>query len=80
MRKSLHTRQYRQFIDLLRQTRKAAGLTQADAAKSLGEYQSFVAKYENGERRLDVIEFLAIAAALKADPIVLMKKLIDLVR
>lgn len=75
MRKSLHTRQYRHFIELLRQARKSAGLTQAEAARALGEYQSFVAKYENGERRLDVVEFLAIAEALKADPLALMRKL-----
>ncbi|WP_318528217.1 hypothetical protein [Mesorhizobium sp. J8] len=34
----------------------------------LGRPQSFVAKYEGGERRLDVIEFLDVAAALDADP------------
>lgn len=74
MRKPLHTRQYRQFIALLREARKAAGLTQAQIAKAVGHPQSFVAKYENGERRLDVVEFLEIATALKADPVVLIKR------
>jgi transcriptional regulator with XRE-family HTH domain len=39
-------------------------MTQADVAKALGKLQSFVAEYENGERRIDVIEFVDIAAAL----------------
>ena len=38
--------------------------------------QSFVAKYEGGERRLDVIEFLTIAKAIGADPLRLIKRLI----
>jgi transcriptional regulator with XRE-family HTH domain len=37
-------------------------------AKALGKPQSFVAKYENGERRIDVIEFVDIAAALGVVP------------
>jgi transcriptional regulator with XRE-family HTH domain len=38
-------------------------------AKKLGRPQSFIAKYEGGERRIDVIEFVAIARALGADPV-----------
>ena len=41
-----------------------------------GGHQSFIAKYEGGERRLDVVEFLAITRAIGADPIKLMKSLI----
>ncbi|WP_348633308.1 helix-turn-helix transcriptional regulator [Mesorhizobium sp. M5C.F.Ca.IN.020.32.2.1] len=47
--------------------RKVKGLTQAQVAEKLGRPQSFVAKYEGGEWRLDVIEFLDVTAAL-ADP------------
>jgi len=43
------------------QARKSAGLTQQAVADVLGKPQSFVAKYENGERRLDVVEFIRIA-------------------
>lgn len=43
-------------------------MTQADLAKQLGEYQSFVARLESGQRRIDVVEFLALADALKFDP------------
>ena len=68
MQKSTHTRQYRDFLDGLIQARKDAGLTQQQVADKLGRPQSFVAKYENGERRLDVVEFLEIAKLLDADP------------
>jgi transcriptional regulator with XRE-family HTH domain len=43
-------------------------MTQADLAARLGEYQSFVARLESGQRRVDVVEFLALAEALGFDP------------
>ena len=58
-------------------TRKAAGLTQHALARLLKKPQSFVAKYEGGERRLDVVEFIAIARSLGADPLRLMAALVD---
>jgi transcriptional regulator with XRE-family HTH domain len=50
-------------------------LTQIELAARLGRHQSFVAKYEGGERRIDVIEFMEIAEALDASPVALMKSL-----
>lgn len=49
-------------------TRREAGLTQAQLADRLGKPASFIAKIEIGERRVDVVEFAAIAKALKLDP------------
>ncbi|MBM5817668.1 MAG: helix-turn-helix transcriptional regulator [Cyanobacteria bacterium K_Offshore_surface_m2_239] len=64
---------------LLRQilvdARLIAGLTQAELAISLSVPQSFVSKYETGERRIDVVEFLFICRALGADPIAELQKL-----
>jgi len=57
--------------------REAAGFTQEKLAKRLRKSQSFVAKYEGGERRIDVIEFLEIAHALKADPVAVLRALIQ---
>ncbi len=68
MRKSVHSDQYRTVIDWLIAARKAAGLTQQQVADRLDRPQSFVAKYEGGERRLDIVEFVTIAKQLKADP------------
>ncbi|MCY7336228.1 MAG: helix-turn-helix transcriptional regulator [Chamaesiphon sp.] len=54
--------------------RKEAQLTQDSLAKSLNKPQSFVAKYENGERRLDVIEFLLVSRVIGIDPYEIFRK------
>lgn len=68
MAKSLHTPEYEHFCTLLVRAREQAGLTQVEVAAHLGHPQSFVAKYERGERRLDVVEFVDVCDALNADP------------
>lgn len=73
MRKSTHSARYKKLIVALRTARTDRSLTQADLAKQLKRPQSFVAKYEQGERRLDVIEFLTIAKVLGFDPIPLLR-------
>jgi len=67
MRKSVHTRAYKVLQQHLVAARQEAGLTQDQLSKKLGRRQSFVAKYEGGERRLDVVELLSIMEILKAD-------------
>jgi len=66
--KSAFSRKQAQFRKLLVQARHDAGLTQVDLEKKLGRPQSFVSKFERGERRLDVPEFLEVARALGLDP------------
>ena len=61
MSTSLRSPRYQHLRELLISARRAAGLTQHEVAERLGRPQSFVAKYEGGERRLDVIEFIAVA-------------------
>lgn len=68
VKKVLREQMYAAFTSLLRDERKKAGLTQAMLAKKLRRPQSYVSKYERGDRRLDVIEFLEIARAIKFDP------------
>ncbi len=51
----------------LREARKSAGLTQAEAAQRLGKPQSFISKCESGERRLDVIELRVLAELYDKD-------------
>ena len=48
--------------------RHRAGLTQQELATRLGRPQSFVAKFERGERRIDVAEFIEIAKAMEVSP------------
>ncbi|WP_429041607.1 helix-turn-helix domain-containing protein [Bradyrhizobium elkanii] len=74
MQKSLQSAEYQHLIALLVAARHKAGIRQHALAMKLGKPQSFVAKYEGGERRLDVIEFITIAEALGADPIKLLRR------
>ena len=67
MRKSLYSRAYKVLCEQLVAARHAAGLTQGEVARRVGRPQSFVAKYENGERRLDVVELLQVVRALDTD-------------
>lgn len=67
MPKSAFSPVYERFRELLIQARKAAGFTQGELAHHLGRPQSYVSKYENGERRLDLIEFIQIAQVLGID-------------
>jgi DNA-binding transcriptional regulator YiaG len=62
--KSLYSAEYQRLCALLVRLRRDAGLTQVRVAESLGVPQSFVSKYESGQRRLDVIELDHIATAL----------------
>ncbi|MDG9884909.1 helix-turn-helix transcriptional regulator [Pseudomonas putida CSV86] len=66
--KTIHTAAYQRFLLLLVKARKEAGLTQQELSERLGRPQSYVSKFERGERRLDVIEFLEIARSLGGDP------------
>ena len=73
--KSVHSPEQTAFCRLMVAARKKAGLTQQDLAKRLKKPQSFIAKYEGGERRIDVIEFLAIVEAIGADPVKILRAL-----
>jgi transcriptional regulator with XRE-family HTH domain len=61
--KTLRTPEHIYLCQRLRQVRIDAGLTQADLAQRLGKPQSYVAKVETQERRLDVVEFVRWAVS-----------------
>jgi transcriptional regulator with XRE-family HTH domain len=73
--KTVHSSDQAAFCALMVAARKQAGLTQHALARRLKRPQSFVAKYEGGERRIDVIEFVAIVRAIGADPVKLLRDL-----
>jgi transcriptional regulator with XRE-family HTH domain len=52
------------LLQLLREVRREAGLRQVDLANRLGQPQSFVSKYESGERRMDLIDVHEVCEAL----------------
>ena len=64
MDKSIHSFEQNVLQTLLRQIREEAGMRQVDLARLLDKPQSFVSKYEAGERRLDLLELRLICAAL----------------
>ncbi len=70
-------KKYVEFRSLLIEARKTRGLTQVELGKKLGKPQNFVSKFESGEPRLDVVEFVCIAKALGIEPTAIVKKLAD---
>lgn len=62
---------------MLKAEREKAKLSPALVADKLGVNQTYVSKYEKGERRLDLIEFLEIAEAIGFDPLDFIKRLQD---
>lgn len=68
MEKTLGTKRHQRLVAFLIEKREAAGLTQTDLADKIGEYQSWVARLESGQRRVDVIEFEKLAEVLEFCP------------
>jgi transcriptional regulator with XRE-family HTH domain len=60
-----HSPEYRELAARLRRAREEANLTQVEVAELIGRPQSFVAKIESAERRLDVLELAALAGIYK---------------
>lgn len=75
MQKTIDSPLHQIFCSLLRAERQKAGLSQNMLADKLKKPQSFVAKVEKGERRVDVVEFLAIINTLGADPVKFIREL-----
>ncbi len=78
MPKSIYSKQASQLRLLLINARKSTNLAQTELSKRLNKPQSYVSKYERGERRLDVIEFLEVSDALNINPMALIEELINL--
>lgn len=75
MPKSIHSELDGKLREALRAARLQSGLTQTQLAERLHRPQSFVAKYEGGERRLDVIEFIQVCDAIGVDPAMIINQL-----
>lgn len=67
MPNTLRTARHRRLVELLVEARERAGLTQVELAARLGRYQSVIAAIEGGGRRIDIVEFLAMADVLEMD-------------
>lgn len=73
--KTIHTVPYQHLLSLLIEARKTSKLTQQELSEKLGRPQSYVSKFERGERRLDVIEFLEVTTNVGADPYDLLREI-----
>lgn len=77
MPRSQFSEAYRSFLEVLVSARKGAGLTQTELADRLGRRQGFVSIVETGVRRVDLIEFCAIAKAIGRDPVELFSRVYE---
>ena len=75
MTRSLRTAGHQALMQVLVETRKSKGITQQELADRMDRPQSYIAKVETGERRLDVVEFLEWAQALEEEGSQLMQQI-----
>ena len=80
MIKGIYSKENQYFLDLMVQARLKVGVTQAELAKLLDKPQSFVSKYEKGERRQDVVELITICRVLKVDARKIFNRMLRLMR
>ncbi len=76
-RKWVASPHYRAAIRVLKEARLSAGISQRKLAKSLSKPPSFVNKIELIERRIDVLEFIAMANAIGLPPVILLQSMIE---
>ena len=69
MSKSTFSDAHQILVEQLTAARKQSGLKQEELAALIGKDQSYISNIERGQRRVDVIEFIALARAMQADPI-----------
>ena len=75
MSKTIRSSGQLELCRVLTEARKSLGMTQGELAKRLGCQQSLIARLESGERRLDVVEFVIFARALRMQPAELLAKI-----
>jgi len=75
MEKTIHSKEHRKLISLLREKRENLDITQLQLASMIDSDQTFISKIENSERRIDVIELRTICKALKISFIDFIKEL-----
>jgi len=72
---SVYSAEYQMVIKALREARIASHITQDELARAFGRPQSFIAKVESGERRLDVVEFVKLCRLVHISPDSILRKI-----
>ena len=75
VKKNIRLNQQKKLLVLLRGVRVEAGLTQSELASRLGTDQTFISKYESGERRLDILELREVCQVTGTDFFLFIRKL-----
>jgi transcriptional regulator with XRE-family HTH domain len=73
---TIATKRHKRLVEILVAARKRAGVRQAELARRVGKTQTFVARFEAGQRRIDTIEFLALCEIIGLDPLKVVRKLL----
>lgn len=68
MRTELYSDEHRKLRDVLKRERLAAGLRQSDLAQRTGRSQAYISKFEKGDLRLDVVDFMRFCKTIGCDP------------
>jgi transcriptional regulator with XRE-family HTH domain len=68
MPKTVFTGAHQHLVEVLKDARVESGLKQEELAAKVGKDQTFISIIERGQRRVDVLEFVALARAMGADP------------
>tara|TARA_Y100000589_G_scaffold322927_1_gene356678 strand:+ start:864 stop:1121 length:258 start_codon:yes stop_codon:yes gene_type:complete len=66
--KTLYSQRRRKIAETLRTFRKEAGMTQRDLAEKIGRPQNTVVRIEQGQRRVDFLEWISLCQACDVDP------------
>ena len=72
---TIRTKRHQQLVEILVTQRKKAGITQVDLADQLGVSQTWIVRLEGGGRRIDVVEFMALAEAIGFSPVKIIREL-----
>jgi transcriptional regulator with XRE-family HTH domain len=68
MPKTVFTGAHQHLVEVLKEARVESGLKQEELAAKVGKDQTFISIIERGQRRVDVLEFVALARAMRSDP------------
>lgn len=77
MPKTIFGGEHRHLVEVLKEARQKSGLTQAELADRVGKDQTYISIVERGQRRVDVLEFIALAKAMQADPVGLFANVLE---
>lgn len=78
MRSEIYSKEHKKLRSVLRRERKRAGLKQSDVAKQSNRSQAYISKFENGDLRLDTVDFMRFCEIIGCDPHAIIDEVFDL--